>query len=295
MTVIVTEEVIQKVIVHTGAVGPSGAGGGGGGGAVDSVNGETGAVVLDAADVGAAATSHTHAQSEVTGLEAALTAKQDAATAATDAELTAGLATKAAASHTHAQSEVTGLEAALSGLDSDKQDVSEKGAAGGYASLDGGGKVPVGQLPASLMTYLGVWNASTNSPALADGSGDTGDVYRVGTAGSQDLGSGSISFGVGDYVIYNGSTWEKSDTTDAVASVAGKTGVVTLDQADITNLVSDLAAKQAASVIAANGLGVCVHGATAGTARPTGFAVVFWIGTVEPSNAVDNDVWMNTT
>jgi len=38
----------------------------GGGGAVDSVNGETGVVVLDAADVGAAATSHTHAASDVT-------------------------------------------------------------------------------------------------------------------------------------------------------------------------------------------------------------------------------------
>lgn len=41
-------------------------GGGGGGGAVDSVNGETGTVVLTASDVGAAATSHTHAASAIT-------------------------------------------------------------------------------------------------------------------------------------------------------------------------------------------------------------------------------------
>lgn len=51
---------------------------GGGGGAVDSVNGETGAVVLDAADVGAAPATHTHAIGDVTGLQAALDAKAPA-------------------------------------------------------------------------------------------------------------------------------------------------------------------------------------------------------------------------
>lgn len=116
-----------------------------------------------------------------------------------------------------------------------KEDAANKGVAGGYASLDGGGKVPGSQLPSSLMEYQGVWNASTNSPALADGSGGAGDVYRVGTGGTRDLGSGSVTFDVGDYVIYNGSTWEKSDTTDSVASVNSKTGNVTLTQDDIAS------------------------------------------------------------
>jgi hypothetical protein len=101
------------------------------------------------------------------------------------------------------------------------QKESEKGAAGGYASLDGGGKVTITQ-------YQGVWNASTNTPPLADGTGDAGDVYRVSVGGTQNLGSGAIAFDVGDYAIYNGATWEKSDTTDAVASVDGRTGIVTL-------------------------------------------------------------------
>jgi hypothetical protein len=116
---------------------------------------------------------------------------------------------------------------------------SQKGVANGYASLDSGGKVPVSQLPSSLMEYKGVWNASTNSPSLIDGTGDTGDVYRVSVAGTRNLGSGNISFEVGDYVIYNGTTWEKSDTTDAVASVNGQTGVITLTTTNIgegTNL-----------------------------------------------------------
>ena len=51
--------------------------------------------------------SHTHAQSEVTGLTDAL------ATKASTKALTEGLATKADASHTHAQSDITGLTDAL--------------------------------------------------------------------------------------------------------------------------------------------------------------------------------------
>lgn len=101
------------------------------------------------------------------------------------------------------------------------------------ASLDSNGKVPASELPNSIMEYQGTWNASTNSPSLVDGTGSAGDVYRVSTAGSRNFGSGSISFEVGDYVIYSGSVWEKSDTTDAVSSVAGRTGSVTLTVADI--------------------------------------------------------------
>ena len=116
----------------------------------------------------------------------------------------------------------------------DAEYTGNRGQALGYASLDSAGKVPYTQLPASIMSYLGTWNATTNnSPTLADGTGDAGDLYRVATAGSQNLGSGSITYGVGDYVIYNGSTWEKSDSTDAVASVNGYTGVVSLIKSDV--------------------------------------------------------------
>jgi hypothetical protein len=110
-----------------------------------------------------------------------------------------------------------------------KQNTSEKGVANGYASLDSGGKVPVSQLPNSIMEYQGVWNASTNTPTLANGTGSAGDVYRVSVAGTA-LG---IDFAVGDYIIYSGSVYEKSDATDAVASVAGKTGNVTITSSDV--------------------------------------------------------------
>lgn len=111
---------------------------------------------------------------------------------------------------------------------------SEKGANNGVATLDAGGKIPAAQLPSSVMEYKGSWNASTNSPSLADGVGDAGDLYRVSVAGTQDLGSGSTDFEVGDLVIYNGSIWERSPNGDAVVSVNGLTGEVVLTTSEIS-------------------------------------------------------------
>ena len=98
---------------------------------------------------------------------------------------------------------------------------SEKGNANGYASLDSGGKVPISQLPSSIMEYKGTWNASTNTPTLANGTGDTGDVYICNVAGTVNFGAGPITFAVGDYVIYSGSIWQRSSgAVGTVTSVA---------------------------------------------------------------------------
>ena len=97
------------------------------------------------------------------------------------------------------------------------------------ASLDGSGKVPVSQLPSAIMEYKGAWNASTNSPALTDGTGDIGDVYRVSVAGTWN----SIQFFVGDFIIYSGAIWQRSPAADGVISVNGYQGEVTLTQSDV--------------------------------------------------------------
>jgi hypothetical protein len=98
---------------------------------------------------------------------------------------------------------------------------SEKGNANGYASLDSGGKVPISQLPSSIMEYKGTWNASTNTPTLANGTGDTGDVYICNVAGTVNFGAGPLTFAVGDYVIYSGSIWQRSSgAVGTVTSVA---------------------------------------------------------------------------
>jgi hypothetical protein len=117
---------------------------------------------------------------------------------------------------------------------SDMQTTLGAGAANGLATLDVGGKVPVSQLPSSFMEYKGTWDANTNSPTLADGAGDTGDVYIVSVAGTQDLGSGPITFAIDDWVIYNGSIWQKSVNSNSVASVFGRTGAVVSASGDYT-------------------------------------------------------------
>lgn len=113
--------------------------------------------------------------------------------------------------------------------------LSQKGVNNGVATLDSGGKIPVAQLPSSLMDYKGVWDASTNIPILADGTGDVGDVHICSVAGIQNLGSGNITFAAGDWVIYNGTIWEKSINSNAVVSVNGQTSIVSLDLDDINN------------------------------------------------------------
>ena len=95
------------------------------------------------------------------------------------------------------------------------------GTANGVATLDSSGKVPLSQLPASVITYLGTWNAATNTPTLTNGVGDVGDLYICNVAGTVNFGAGPITFAVGDWVIYSGTTWEKSGgASGTVTSVA---------------------------------------------------------------------------
>jgi hypothetical protein len=121
-----------------------------------------------------------------------------------------------------------------------KIDLTEKGSNNGVATLDAGGKIPVAQLPNTVMEYQGAWNATTNTPALADGTGSAGDVYLVSVAGTQNLGSGAITFAAGDWAVYNGAIWEKTINSNAVVSVNGQQGVVSLDTDDISEGATNL-------------------------------------------------------
>jgi hypothetical protein len=113
--------------------------------------------------------------------------------------------------------------------------VLDAGVAGGVATLDGGGTVPTSQLPSAVLgavSYQGTWNASTNTPTLTSSTGTQGYYYVVSVAGTTTL-DGISDWGVGDWAIFNGSTWDKIDNTDAVTSVNGYTGTVVLDYSDV--------------------------------------------------------------
>lgn len=81
--------------------------------------------------------------------------------------------------------------------------------------------------------YQGTWNASTNSPSITSSVGTKGHYYIVSVAGSTNI-NGITDWKVGDWIIFNGSTWDKVDNTDAVSSVNGYTGAVSLVTSDIT-------------------------------------------------------------
>ena len=87
--------------------------------------------------------------------------------------------------------------------------IGHRGTANGFATLDENGRIPYSQLPESVMEYKGQWNAETNTPTLADGTGTKGDFYIVSVAGTQNLGSGNIQFSENDRIIYDGSVWSR--------------------------------------------------------------------------------------
>lgn len=66
--------------------------------------------------------------------------------------------------------------------------------------------------------YQGSWNAASNTPTLTSGAGTQGHYYIVSVEGTTNL-DGITDWKVGDWAIFNGTTWDKIDNTDFVKSV----------------------------------------------------------------------------
>jgi len=99
---------------------------------------------------------------------------------------------------------------AIAILDATKQNISEKDMPGGYPGLDADGRISPQALPFEAVEYQGTWDASTNTPALSDGVGDIGDLFRVNAAGTQTFNGVATEFEIGDVIIYNGTVWERN-------------------------------------------------------------------------------------
>ncbi len=103
------------------------------------------------------------------------------------------------------------------------QQKSEKGAAGGYASLDGNAKVPQIQLPAIAITNTFVVNSEAAMLALAAATGDV--CIRT------DLNKSFILQGTDPSLLTD---WQELlSPTSTVLSVNGQVGAVSLTKADI--------------------------------------------------------------
>jgi|GEM_PF-2790547 len=137
------------------------------------------------------------------------------------------------------ESNVTQHEAALSITESQISDLgtyqptSAKGQSNGYASLDAGAKVPAAQLPDSIVgqvEYQGTWAGDTNTPTIpAADTSNKGHYYVASSAVASGHGYSNVpnvDFAVGDWIISNGTGWEKVDNTDAVTTVFGRLGAI---------------------------------------------------------------------
>lgn len=96
------------------------------------------------------------------------------------------------------------------------------------------------------LSYQGTWNASTNTPTLASGVGTNGYYYIVSTAGSTNL-DGITDWQIGDWLLFNGTAWQKIDQTDLITSITSADASVTVTT---TGSVVDLAVQTSPRLIA---------------------------------------------
>lgn len=105
--------------------------------------------------------------------------------------------------------------------------------ANGVVPLGADQKIAAEYLPASVvgaLTYQGTYNATTQVPALPAATTNKGAYWVVSTAGT----SQGLTLTVNDWIISNGTAYEKIDGQNDVSSVAGRTGAVVLTVADVS-------------------------------------------------------------
>jgi hypothetical protein len=97
--------------------------------------------------------------------------------------------------------------------------------------------------PASVtdsQIFAGTWDANANDPDLSSPSTTAGEYYIVSVAGTFN----AINFNVGDWIISNGTSWEKLEFSgQAVSSFHGRQGAVTLRPTDYVSLIDGVTQK----------------------------------------------------
>ena len=120
-------------------------------------------------------------------------------------------------------------------------------------ALLSGGKISVSVIPDSVLgqlEYIGTWNATTGK-AVSDTrpleggvirAYRKGDYYIVKTAGTKLPDATTITeldgLQIGDWIVFNGTSWDKVDNTDYIKTVAGITP--TNGDIDINDIVTEL-------------------------------------------------------
>lgn len=111
------------------------------------------------------------------------------------------------------------------------------------------------------LSFQGTWNASTNVPTLTSSVGINGYYYIVSTAGSTNL-NGITDWQIGDWLLFNGSVWQKIDQSNLVTSVNGQTGAVSLTTTDISEGTNQYYLDSRARSAVSAGTGISYSSAT---------------------------------
>ena len=88
------------------------------------------------------------------------------------------------------------------------------------------GTLSVGGETITGLSYQGGWNASTNTPDIANSGPVTGQFWIVSTDGSTDVG-GITNWTSGDWALYDGTNWQRVEggNTDLTTGVSGQLAV----------------------------------------------------------------------
>jgi hypothetical protein len=155
------------------------------------------------------------------------------------------------------------------------------GTATSWASVAGG------------LSYQGTWNATTNTPTLASSTGTNGYYYIVATAGSTNL-DGITDWQIGDWLLFNGTNWQKIDQSNLVTSVNGQTGAVSVGTVTSVAATAGTGISISGSPITSSGTLTITNSAPDQTVALTGAGTTSISGTYPNFTITSNDAYVGT-
>ena len=129
-----------------------------------------------------------------------------------------------------------------------------KGVSLGVATLGADGKLLSTQIPTSLtsaVSFAGGWNANTNTPNLANNTSTytTGTEFVVTVGGTQNLGSGTVYYSTGSFILYGGGIWNYSPQVSNFTSITGTNHIGVNAPTGVIQVTSDATSGNTPSTI----------------------------------------------